>query len=62
LKFFRVFNRWGQLLFETHDPRQLWDGNFHGQKQPAETYVWTAEGLGINGQTIIRRGQTILIR
>jgi gliding motility-associated-like protein len=62
LKFFRVFNRWGQLLFETHNPRQLWDGNFHGKKQPAETYVWTAEGLGINGQTIIRRGQTILIR
>jgi gliding motility-associated-like protein len=62
LKFFRVFNRWGQLLFETRDPRQLWDGNFHGKKQPAETYVWTAEGLGINGQTIIRRGQTILIR
>ena len=62
LKFFRVFNRWGQLLFETHDPRQLWDGNFHGKKQPAETYVWTAEGLGVNGQTIIRRGQTILIR
>lgn len=62
LKFFRVFNRWGQLLFETRDPRQLWDGNFRGKKQPAETYVWTAEGLGINGQSIIRRGQTILIR
>lgn len=62
LRFFRVFNRWGQLLFETHDPRQLWDGTFKGKKQPAETYVWTAEGLDLNGNTVIRRGQTILIR
>jgi gliding motility-associated-like protein len=62
LKFFRVFNRWGQLLFETNDPRQLWDGTFHGKKQPAETYVWTAEGEGTDGKRVIRRGQTILIR
>ena len=62
LKFFRVFNRWGQLLFETHNPAQLWDGSFKGKKQPAETYVWTAEGVGSDGKTVIRRGQTILIR
>ncbi len=62
LKFFRVFNRWGQLLFETRDPRQLWDGTFQGKKQPAETYVWTAQGEGTDGKTVIRRGQTILIR
>lgn len=62
LKWFRVFNRWGQLLFETNDPRQRWDGTFKGVKQPAETYVWTAQGEGIDGREVIRRGQCVLLR
>ena len=62
LIFFKVFNRWGQLLFETNDPAQLWDGTFKGIPQPLETYVWIAEGLGDDGSSIVRRGQTILIR
>lgn len=62
LRFFRVFNRWGQLLFETNDVRQLWDGTYKGKRQPAETYVWIAEGIDVDGKTVIRRGQTILLR
>ena len=62
LRFFRVFNRWGQLLFETNDIRQLWDGTYKGKRQPAETYVWIAEGIDIDGKTVVRRGQTILLR
>jgi gliding motility-associated-like protein len=59
---FMVFNRWGQLLFETTDPKQRWDGTFNGKKQPVETYVWLAEGDDSFGITIYRRGQTILLR
>lgn len=62
LKRFWVFNRWGQLLFETTDPKQKWDGTFKGNKQPAETYVWQAEITDNLGTNIIKRGQTILIR
>ena len=61
-KRFLVFNRWGQLLFETTDPKQRWDGLFKGKKQPVETYVWLAEGDNSKGITIFRRGQTILLR
>jgi gliding motility-associated-like protein len=61
-KRFLVFNRWGQLLFETKDPKQRWDGTFNGKKQPLETYVWLAEGENSKGITIFRRGQTILLR
>ncbi len=60
LTFFRVFNRWGQLLFETTDPSKQWDGRFQGKLQPTETYVWTAEGISITGKKIYKRGQTIL--
>jgi gliding motility-associated-like protein len=61
-RFFRVFNRWGQLLFDSKDPQQLWDGTFRGVKQPLETYVWIAEGISEEGESIIRRGQTLLVR
>ena len=62
LTIFMVFNRWGQLLFETRNPLQKWDGTFKGKKQPAETYVWIAEGVDKKGNNIMRRGQTILLR
>ena len=60
LTLFRVFNRWGQLLFETTDPSQQWDGRYQGKLQPTETYVWTAEGISNRGKKIMKRGQTIL--
>jgi len=59
---FWVFNRWGQLMFETTDPKQRWDGNYQGKPQPLENYVWIAELETFTGQRIKKRGQTILIR
>lgn len=59
---FWVFNRWGQLMFETTNPSQKWDGIFNGKPQPLETYVWIAEGTTYTGRVIRKRGQTVLIR
>jgi gliding motility-associated-like protein len=62
LKFFRVYNRWGQLMFQTSDSKQGWDGMYNYKPQPLETYTWIAEGVDSNGATIFRKGQTALIR
>ena len=62
LIFFKVYNRWGQLLFETTDKKFFWDGRVKGNLQPTETYVWLAEGTDKQGAVITRRGQTILLR
>ena len=62
LKFFRVYNRWGQLMFQTSDSKQGWDGMYNSKPQPIETYTWIAEGIDGNGTTIFRKGQTALIR
>jgi gliding motility-associated-like protein len=62
LKFFKVYNRWGQLMFQTSDSRQGWDGMYNNKPQPLEAYTWIAEGIDGNGTTIFRKGQTVLIR
>jgi gliding motility-associated-like protein len=63
LQYFRVYNRWGQLVFETRAMNsQGWDGVFNGVKQPMDTYTWFAAGADKNGRLITANGQTLLIR
>jgi gliding motility-associated-like protein len=62
LKFFRVYNRWGQLVYETKTIGQGWDGTFNGQRQPVETYTWAVEGVDADGKTIKASGKSLLIR
>ena len=59
---FRVFNRWGQLLFESFDETDFWDGTYNGVLQPIDSYVWMAEGFVDNEYLVSKRGQFILIR
>lgn len=42
LKFYqlRIYNRYGQKLFETRDPAHRWDSNFKNSKQPTGGYVY----------------------
>jgi gliding motility-associated-like protein len=40
LNYFRIFNRWGQLLFESNDIKTGWDGTYNGVPQNMETYVY----------------------
>ena len=63
-KYFRVFNRWGNLIFETNssDPSAGWDGTLSGKLQPSETYTWSAAGVNFEGFTITKSGNTFLMR
>jgi gliding motility-associated-like protein len=60
--YFRIYNRWGDLLFDLRTNPIGWDGNFKGSAQQTQTVVWVAEGIGADGQLRIQRGSTILIR
>jgi len=60
--YFRVFDRFGQLLYTTANAANGWDGNFKGSKQPVGTYVWMAEAVDYRGNIIQRNGSVILIR
>ena len=62
LKYFRVFNRWGQLVFETNVLQQGWDGIFKGTPQVMDTYTWTLEATGEDGKHFKRAGNSVLVR
>lgn len=62
LNYFRVFNRWGNLLFSTNQLNYGWDGRFQGTEQPSGTYVWMAEGVTLDGRVITKKGTVTLIR
>lgn len=62
LRYFRVFNRWGHLIFETKIPARGWDGRISGLQQATGAYVWIAEGVGVDGKIYQRKGTSVLIR
>jgi gliding motility-associated-like protein/uncharacterized repeat protein (TIGR01451 family) len=59
---FKVYNRWGNLVFETTDASRGWDGKFRGSDQPADTYIWLVEGADTAGKEVKRTGMFTLIR
>lgn len=59
---FRVYNRWGQLLYSGTGNGSGWDGTFAGKAQETATYVWYAEGVDYLNNKIKRKGSVILIR
>jgi gliding motility-associated-like protein len=62
IQFFRIYNRWGELLFDLRSDEPGWDGNYKGRPQETQTVIWIAEGIGADGQLRKQRGSSILIR
>ncbi|MEO5890393.1 MAG: T9SS type B sorting domain-containing protein [Ferruginibacter sp.] len=63
VNYFRVFNRWGQLLFERRNDEQPgWDGTFKGAGLQSQTVVWMFQGIGVDNNVYSQKGSSILIR
>jgi gliding motility-associated-like protein len=62
LDFFRVFNRWGQVVFQTTQLNKGWDGRVNGVVQNQGTYVWMISGTDYTGRKVSKKGTAILIR
>ncbi|HTN06017.1 lectin-like domain-containing protein [Agriterribacter sp.] len=60
--YFKVFNRYGQLVYSSTIPSPGWDGSFNGKPQATDTYVWMIEGRDYTGNSIKRKGTVALIR
>lgn len=59
---FQVFNRWGELLFETDDIRKGWDGYYRGSLSKQDVYVWKAYARFVTGEEKRLSGDLTLLR
>ncbi len=59
---FRIFDRWGRLVFHTTDVGKRWDGTFKSQKLPIGVYIWTISYTDSVKQLVKAKGTVTLIR
>ena len=62
IEYFRVFDRWGDLVFETHDITEGWDGSTKGHPGDIATYVYVLEGVCSSGSKVQMSGNVTLVR
>ena len=58
----RIYDRWGQLVFEASDYTQGWDGTYKGIPQPTGVYIWFAEYNFTNKPTQAQTGNITILR
>jgi gliding motility-associated-like protein len=59
-----IYNRWGQLIFETNDAAEIkgWDGNYNGTTCAEGVYYYHIYAKGVNGKEFNYRGSVTLVR
>lgn len=62
LEFFRVFDRWGRLVFETNNINEGWDGNVNGKLADVATYVYHLKATCSSNELVEKSGNVTLIR
>jgi len=67
IKTFKVFNRWGALMYEGTDlvPNQTlsgWDGFFKGEEMNSGVYVWMTEVEYLDGEISLLSGDVTIVK
>lgn len=62
IKYFRIFNRWGQMIFSTTVNQKGWDGKIKGTPQGSNVFVWMVSAIDYLGKPIFLKGTVTLIR
>jgi gliding motility-associated-like protein len=62
INYFRVYNRWGQMVYGTSVIGDGWNGEVNGRAMESGTYVWMVQGKSYTGKTVFRKGTMILVR
>lgn len=60
--YFAVYNRWGELVFETTDKTQGWDGTYKNKNVDVGVFGWYLRVKCINGEETIKKGNVTLMR
>jgi gliding motility-associated-like protein len=59
---YKVFNRWGELIFEATPQQPAWDGYYKGKLQNVETYVYYVKVESYEGEVLTKEGFFSLLR
>ena len=59
---FKIYNRFGQKVFESNSQSQGWDGTFKGTPQPMDVYAYTVDVEFSDGKRATKKGDITLIR
>lgn len=58
----KIFDQWGELLFEGADMQKGWDGTYKGKQQPVGVYIYTVKVKLLDGTEVIKKGSVNLVR
>jgi gliding motility-associated-like protein len=58
----RIYSRWGELVFKSVNKKEGWDGFYKGKLQPTDVYTYTLDVEFVDGQTARKTGDISLLR
>jgi gliding motility-associated-like protein len=58
----RIYNRWGELVYETEDISIFWDGTFKGQHLNPGVYIYYLEGLCLDDEAFTKTGNITILK
>ena len=58
----KIYNRWGELVYQTSEIDKGWDGTINGKPAPLGTYIHHTELTDDMGITFVKTGEIVLIR
>ncbi|XZF12717.1 PKD domain-containing protein [Chitinophagaceae bacterium MMS25-I14] len=59
---FKIFNRWGELVFESKDLSIGWDGTYKGKAQEMDAYAYVLDVTFVDGTSTRKKGNVTLLR
>ncbi len=62
ITFFKVYDRWGKLMYSSTGMGEGWNGKYGGKEQDSGTFVWVAEGVDFTGKKISKKGFVVLLK
>ncbi len=58
----KIYNRWGQMIYHTNSRKSYWDGTYKGKLQPMDVYAYTLDVIFTDGKKLRKTGDITLIR
>jgi gliding motility-associated-like protein len=59
---FRIFDRWGEMVFESTNPANGWDGSFKGKLCDPDVYDYYLDVICVDGQKNLIKGNITLLK